>query len=330
MLLRQKAYSIAEVRLRAAYEGRKKQLGMENADTIQAFTKLADVYLELQSWPKSLALLIEEYERLKKKFKKIQEDEGWCTFAEKGKIYRQRELTLPILLRAITLPGNADELTLAGIQCKTRLWKIANRQGEVLLFMKEYSECQRHFYEVFDDVKEVHKQWTSQHENEVNSDSGLTGTTASAMMTNMVSFGTTTNADIEAEMFSLLTRSQYNLARALHANHDLAKAEKYYKVALRNRAQRMCVPFVCRRSYSSSTTLTPPSCPDRSLSQSRKRPEASADVGCGPRPVHSLPRAGSRKRGNVLHSVQEDEKRLAGDVFARRQFSPCRVDKTVG
>lgn len=85
MLLRQKAYSIAEGRLRAAYEGRKKQLGMENADTIQAFTKLADVYLELQDWAKSLALLIEEHERLKKKFKKIQEEEGWCTVDRRAK-----------------------------------------------------------------------------------------------------------------------------------------------------------------------------------------------------------------------------------------------------
>lgn len=64
------------MRLKAAFEGRKKQLGMENADTIQAFTKLADVYLQLQSWPKSLALLIEEHERLKKKFNKMQEESG--------------------------------------------------------------------------------------------------------------------------------------------------------------------------------------------------------------------------------------------------------------
>ena len=159
--------------------------------------------------------------------------------------------------------------------------------------MKEYSECQRHFQEVYDDVKEVYKQWISQHESEVNSQSGLTGTSGGAMMTNMVSFGTTTNADIDAEMFSLLTRSQYNLARALHGNHDLAKAERYYKVALRNRAQRMCVPPFC--FYLSSTKLMPQSCRARSLSQSRKRPEASADVVRGPRSVHTIPRAESRK-----------------------------------
>ena len=64
------------MRLTSAFEGRKKQLGMDNADTISAFTKLADVYLQLQNWPKSLALFIEEHERLKQKFASIIEDSG--------------------------------------------------------------------------------------------------------------------------------------------------------------------------------------------------------------------------------------------------------------
>lgn len=104
--------------------------------------------------------------------------------------------------------------------------------------MREFGESQRHFHEVFDDVKEMHKKWISQNESE--SAQSLTGTmTNAATMTNMVSFGTTTTSDVDEEIYTLLTRSQYNLARSLHANHDLAKAEKHYLVALRNRTQIM-------------------------------------------------------------------------------------------
>ena len=97
--------------------------------------------------------------------------------------------------------------------------------------MKNYSEAQRHFEELFEDINEVNRQWTS--------GDGDSMATESSTATNMISFGTTTATDIDREIFKLRTRAEYNLARALHANREFSRAEHHYKVSLRNRSEEM-------------------------------------------------------------------------------------------